>query len=234
MKQIGLIIIMFALLSALASTATIHGTVYDFSLEKAENVRMTINTEPEQLLIAPEGSYSFTVSAGTYTITAEQLELGKIVSNAEEVITVPEEGDYVRDIILFPYFGEEEELLNETEAISGITEEQPSIINYVIGAAILAIIAALVIIFLKIKKIPQEIKPETKIEEADEKKPELPKDLQELVDFIKSQDGRVTQKEIRKQFPLSEAKISLMIADLEQRGIIQKIKKGRGNIIILK
>ena len=62
----------------------------------------------------------------------------------------------------------------------------------------------------------------------------LPNDLQEIVDFIKSKENRVTQKDIRKQFPQSEAKISLLIADLEKRGLVEKIKKGRGNIVILK
>jgi uncharacterized membrane protein len=45
---------------------------------------------------------------------------------------------------------------------------------------------------------------------------------------------RITQKEIRKEVPLSEAKISLIISEMEHRGIIEKIKKGRGNIIVLK
>ncbi|MEK6827817.1 MAG: hypothetical protein AABX78_00550, partial [Nanoarchaeota archaeon] len=59
-------------------------------------------------------------------------------------------------------------------------------------------------------------------------------DLEHLIKIIKKEDGRTTQKDIRKQIPLSEAKISLMIAELEHKGIIEKIKKGRGNIIILK
>ena len=54
-----------------------------------------------------------------------------------------------------------------------------------------------------------------------------------LVVFLKERDGRATQKEIRKQFPLSEAKISLLIAELESKQIVKKIKKGRSNIIIL-
>ena len=60
------------------------------------------------------------------------------------------------------------------------------------------------------------------------------KDLNKIVEIIKEEGGRVTQKEIRKQIPLSEAKISLMVAELGHKGVIQKIKKGRGNIIILK
>lgn len=67
-----------------------------------------------------------------------------------------------------------------------------------------------------------------------EKKPELPKELQEVVSFIKKEGGRATQKEIRKEFPLSEGKVSLMISDLEEKGVVKRIKKGRGNIVVLK
>ncbi len=44
--------------------------------------------------------------------------------------------------------------------------------------------------------------------------------------------GRVTQKELRGEMKCSEAKVSLMLDDLEDRGYIKKIKKGRSNIII--
>ena len=56
----------------------------------------------------------------------------------------------------------------------------------------------------------------------------------EILRFIKEKGGRVTQKDIRKRFPSSEAKISLLISELEHKGKLEKIKKGRGNIIILK
>ena len=59
-------------------------------------------------------------------------------------------------------------------------------------------------------------------------------DLDALIKIIKQEGGRATQKDIRKNMPLSEAKISLMIAELQHKGTIEKIKKGRGNIIILK
>ncbi|MBI4150948.1 hypothetical protein HY492_02370, partial [Candidatus Woesearchaeota archaeon] len=59
-------------------------------------------------------------------------------------------------------------------------------------------------------------------------------DAQRVLDIIREQGGRTTQKEIRKQTPLSEAKVSLIIAELEHKNLIEKIKQGRGNIIILK
>jgi uncharacterized membrane protein len=50
---------------------------------------------------------------------------------------------------------------------------------------------------------------------------------------VRSEGGRTTQKDLRRAIPYSEAKISLMIAELESQGKLKKIKKGRGNIIIL-
>ena len=55
-----------------------------------------------------------------------------------------------------------------------------------------------------------------------------------VLEIIKKEGGRMNQKDLRKLFPYSEAKISLVIAELESKGKIEKIKKGRGNIIVLK
>jgi uncharacterized membrane protein len=49
---------------------------------------------------------------------------------------------------------------------------------------------------------------------------------------IIKKEKRTTQKDIRKAIPLSEAKISLILTDLESQGKIRKIKKGRGNVLI--
>ena len=59
----------------------------------------------------------------------------------------------------------------------------------------------------------------------------IPDDLQEIIDIINANDGRITQKDLRSKLKYSEAKVSLMVSDLEQRGVIEKFKKGRGNII---
>jgi len=62
----------------------------------------------------------------------------------------------------------------------------------------------------------------------------LPDDLREVVRIIEGNGGRISQIDLRKALPCSEAKVSLMLTDLEGRGIVKKVKKGRGNIIILK
>ncbi len=61
----------------------------------------------------------------------------------------------------------------------------------------------------------------------------VPSDLQEILDILKSQGGRMTQKDMRKRLKYSEGKVSLMLLDLEKRGKIRKFKKGRGNVLFL-
>ena len=63
---------------------------------------------------------------------------------------------------------------------------------------------------------------------------EIPSDLQEVLSVIRDGGGRISQKELRARLKYSEAKVSLMITDLEDRGLVKKVKKGRGNVIILK
>jgi uncharacterized membrane protein len=60
----------------------------------------------------------------------------------------------------------------------------------------------------------------------------LPEDLKEIMDILERFGGRMTQKDLRARLNCSEAKVSLMITDLEERGLVQKVKKGRGNVII--
>jgi uncharacterized membrane protein len=59
----------------------------------------------------------------------------------------------------------------------------------------------------------------------------LPDDLKEIMDLIRANGNRITQRELRKKSPYSESKVSLMLSDLEERGLIEKFKRGRGNII---
>ena len=62
----------------------------------------------------------------------------------------------------------------------------------------------------------------------------LPDDLKEIIDILEKLGGRMTQKDLRTRLNCSEAKVSLMITDLENRGLVHKVKKGRGNIILLR
>lgn len=69
---------------------------------------------------------------------------------------------------------------------------------------------------------------------APKKKLPLPADLQEVMDIIRGQGGRITQKDLRSRLKYSEGKVSLMLADLERRELIEKFKRGRGNVVIIR
>ncbi|WP_135612878.1 MarR family transcriptional regulator [Methanococcoides sp. AM1] len=79
----------------------------------------------------------------------------------------------------------------------------------------------------------EELKPDAPDFSEVEEKTSLPSDLQEVLDIISSSGGRITQKELRSKLSYSEAKVSLIVSDLENRGLVEKFKKGRGNIIII-
>ena len=230
-----LILLMAALVSvSVANAATIYGTVYDLSLEKANNAEVYINSSPKQFMVARNSTYSFEVPNGLYVIKARQIQKNSVISLVEENITVKQEGNYVIDLILFP------------EIDSGLEEPEPVDINenfldaistknyswvYFIAAVAIIIFAVLV---YYIKKNMAIRKKSIQSENEKDVKEDSDDELKKLIGIIKQEGGRITQKEIRKQIPLSEAKISLMISELEHKGVIEKIKRGRGNIIILK
>ncbi len=216
MKRFLAAIMALAILPSLASAASIGGTVYDMSLEKASAV-VSIDTVPKQQSVAVGGEYSFGVPAGSYTLTASTVS-GDLA--AEESITVEAEGEYVLDLILFPTFEEERELIEEAEGFD-LGEARPADYSLLMLAGIIAIIIALVLIGMKVRKLkPVQPKP-------------LSPDLDRAVRFIRRHGGRVNQKDLRREFRLSEAKISLMVTEMESMGLVKRIKKGRGNVIVL-
>lgn len=222
-------IIVLLLTINIAYAATVHGNIYDIYLDKKTNTIVTINTVPKQNYISKDGYYEFKVSIGKYEIIAEYYEYNELKSSAKEEISIKDEGNYTVDLILFPSFEEEDQLIEETSQIRLETTTTDKLIRItyfiiygVFAISALGLIGGFVYYYRKARKRKEKKKEEIAPEASDK-----------VIEFIKSQDGRTTQKEIRKNFDLSEAKISLIISELENKGKIKKIKKGRGNIIIL-
>ena len=231
----------FFLLASVALAADIHGSIYDLSLNKMGNVVVEINTAPKQFYVSKDGAYSFTVPIGFYAVKAEHYEGRLLVSSTSENLTVKDEGDYILDLVLFPVINEEELLEDEIKA-----PKRSFYVGYFIIAAILVLVAVLVFYWYNKKRTAKKEKRKVDIEREEREEeyqqevekvaePELygEEGLDKVIEIIKEEGGRTTQKEIRKRVPLSEAKISLIISELEAKGKIRKIKKGRGNIIIL-
>ena len=235
-------------LAQIASAATIFGTVYDLSLEQATNIEVSISTVPEQRIIAVNGRYSFHVPPGSYELKAKQMQNDQIIAQVAEEVAVVQDGAFVHDLILEPFIQDDEKLVTgidslDVEALQ-LADKKTNYTMIIIFVALVLIIGFLIYRVNKVMKtLHESVKPKgpDTVPETHKETPVdvdasavLPDDLQEVVDFIREQQGRTTQKEIRLKFPQSEAKVSLMIAELEKKGLVEKIKKGRGNVIILK
>ena len=213
--NIPLFIFISLLLIPSVSAATIHGTIYDSDIAPLNGVIVTINTIPEQTAIASNGEYSFEVSEGDYILEFEYFENGELSYYYTEEISIIEEGDYLRDIILLPNLN------------SDLDDDSFEILNPYEGfnfSWIIVLIACLVAVYLIWKNLKKPKEKKTSLEEDE---------VEKVLEFIKKEGGRTTQKDIRKKLLFSEAKASLVLTELEHDKKIRRIKKGRGNIITL-
>lgn len=209
MKRLTIFLLILMIIPCV-SAATIQGSIYNLDLEKESNIFVEINTEPIQKHLSTEGTYSFTVNQGEYILKAYDKYNEQIT---EEEITITQEGEYLIDLFLFPNL--EEDKLDINDSDFNIYEEETEDYWPIPLITIMIFLIAMAAKRRR-KKKQKEDKLETKV-----------------IHIIKKQGGRITQKELRKKFPLSEAKISLVLTDLENQKKIKKIKKGRSNVIKL-
>lgn len=244
-----LIFLLFILNFSLISAATLTGTIYNNQLEPEQNVLLTINTLPQQKYLAKEGIYSFELLPGNYTLNFQK---GFFSSN-EEIQIIDDTGKYNVDLFLVPDLHDEENLLSDTAEDLGssldenILAEKTSLKawytywNFVI---LFFIIAWAGYRFFKLRKkygsiskFRRQIKIESNksLEQIKQEIAQEPTYLDRALEIIKQHNGRLNQKDLRQEMlPLSEAKISLIVSELEHQGKVDKIKKGRSNIIVLK
>jgi len=219
MRKLSLWLLTMIALASQVAAATVSGVVYDLSLHPVAGAIVELS-DPEQRFVAVNGSYSFNVGAGTFVLKATQVRDGIVTAATEDAITVT--GDAHLDLILFPTLDEEDSLLNESDIEAAIADE-PSFPWWLVGVGVTLVMGGVALWLMHRARTPVTSASQTSIAP----------DLQRILEFIKSQGGRTTQKDVRAQFPESEAKISLMLAELEGKGLVRKIKQGRGNIITL-
>ncbi len=212
-KQFLFLTVLFA---ATVQAAVIQGIVYDTTLDSQRNVFIEIDTIPHQKIISKDGAYRLEVPQGNYTVTAKYFEDDILVSSAEGYLEIKDSGNYVFDLILLPVIEED-----GSDFSSDISLDKRGSFRLfgVLLVFIIIFFVLIIFIFLKRKRAKKE--------------PLLENDLEKVVQILEHKGKRATQKEIRKELGLSEAKVSLMVTDLESRGIIRKVKRGRGNLIIL-
>ena len=229
-----------------AQAAKVYGTIYEWSeLEKPLKnaiVEVGENSTRVQYKVSGDGTYFFDVSPGNYIIKAKYYSNNILEMTGEEKLLIYNPDDSKNlDLILFPPIDSEYEYFGDINLTGELDTKQTDYTNYIL-IFIVGLIIILIIIFYiwKAKRRSIVSKPnepiilatEDIVEKNKNNNMDLPEDLKELYNIILKKGGRTTQKDLRKEVIYGEAKVSLMIADLEDRGLIKKIKKGRSNIII--
>jgi uncharacterized membrane protein len=217
--------------------ATVHGTIYDlWTFTPLENVVITVysGSTLSMQTVALNGTYSLSLPPDDYTIIAKHYRGSILICNAEENITLHENENLTLDLIMFPTF-EENELPENYEPLPQFDEAVTrSTLLALVAVSVIAIAGAVVFYYVKIYPKKKSVGPKKVEGPPPARVVGLPDDLKEVMDVIRASGGRIRQAELRQKLPYSEAKVSLMIADLEDRGLVRKIKKGRGNIIVTK
>jgi len=246
MKKLAAALFTLVLMTTFTRAAILRGTIYDARLNALPKAIVEINSTPRQTMVTRNGEYAFNVTPGYYEITAS-LENTSTTTNA----LVTTEGDYRIDLVMIDIeIGElnpdEPNLpntLNETlaeEKTQPTPTQNETIAILAIATLATATLAATTLFLTRFKKQAKiqakktaRKKARREVEETvKEKSVVLTREQRELLEKIKELGGRLTQKELRKQVDYSEAKVSLDLDVLESQGLIKKIKKGRGNIII--
>jgi len=231
MKLYGWLLVL-VLTFSLVSAATLKGSIYNSQLDLQKDVLVTLNTLPEQKMLSKEGTYSFVVPMGSYVLTVQGPEY-----SFSENVEIISDGEYIRDLFLIPGLGESGDLWSEenlTVVDENILEESSGGYWWVIIGVIVIILILILVYLFKKKYAKEKIEVKTPEQHKEELRAE-PGYVEEALEIIKKHGGRIHQKELRKEMlHLSESKISLILTELEHKGKIEKIKKGRGNAIILK
>jgi len=242
-----------------ASAATVSGTVYDSRLEPVAQLVVQAFSLPSfskvGQLTSQNGSYSFELEPGNYSIVARHYFNSSFSVETGENLSVS--ADTQLDIIFLGpvnFSVPSEALPEELEENPPLSDEDVSVATspdrrddsflLVAGLAVFAVAAyALWMQFRKSKK-SSAISESPPAGHRQEKigKPAVPvvsskqglsRDEKQLLELIKRLGGRVAQKELRKNIDWSEAAVSMTLSELEDKGFVRKIKKGRGNIVRL-
>ncbi len=227
-----LYVLLAAIFPGVATAATIQGTVYEwYALEPLGNVIIEVNTSPPQKIVTKTGSYSIGLPEGDYQISARYYLYGMLKYYAEENVTVGDEGNFTMDLIMLPALDEEslfetngveiDELLIENgQSAQGAGSGGSYQGALIIGAIVLTSVFVLIVLYRQRQKRRRDRKgkeerPNAKtLSESSKtlarhpeplKLPKLPCDLNKLLETIRLNDGRMTQRELRKRMPYGEA-----------------------------
>ncbi|MFH0834900.1 MAG: carboxypeptidase-like regulatory domain-containing protein, partial [Candidatus Micrarchaeota archaeon] len=100
------------LLASSVAGATLHGTVYDGTLEPLDKAMVSINTTPAQFVVTRNGSYSLEAPAGEYEVTASY-KYGNATYSDSDYVKIASSGSFSLDLVIFSF----EQVFDEGDGI---------------------------------------------------------------------------------------------------------------------
>ncbi|MFT4312832.1 MAG: helix-turn-helix transcriptional regulator [Candidatus Woesearchaeota archaeon] len=226
-----ILLMLTSLFTVSAEEAKIRGAIYDHNLDPISKTVLTINSTPVQTRVSQFGGYHFIVPPGSYEIVATLTRNGITREIARDTITISSEGEFVKDLFIFPDFDMRTEF--EETRFMRIT----AWLNEYYGMVIIGL-SVLVFLFTgyykvyarKKRKQMRTLDIEQRKEDESHTESQIEKDI---VALLQKEPKGLSQKNIRKKFSCSEAKISLILKKLEEEDVIIRKKSGRSNTIHL-
>ena len=242
-------LLFFLFLTQFAASATVYGFVYDYNLNPARGYAVTVNSTPVQTIILNDsGFYSFQLPDGYFMISVYPPAAPQ---NATfQNLTIENNGSFEVDLLAFnfpipnPSFDELNNLSNVTSSFGNVSASISSLngspfnnsnprpppqffpFDFLILLIVAIFVVSVFVLFILLRR--------RKSESQNAGMVVLNGDEKLVLDKIRELEGRTSQKDLRKNLSLSESAVSLALTSLEDKGLIVKIKKGRGNIVKIK
>ena len=223
----------FLLLFSCSFSATLQGSVVSWkTLNPLNNAVIDVNSVPVQRIVSSDGMYGLSLEPGAYMIQAIYYENGAPMLYSLDEIQIVGQGSFTYDLILFPI---SEADLNRLALLELGGEQGETLPGLTVLILVLLLLAFLLAAFLALKRKGKRAAAE-EIQEpaAPESEEGLDKHALEVIGILQRCGNRLTQRELREKVSFGEAKVSLVVAELEELGYVKKIKRGRGNILVLK
>jgi uncharacterized membrane protein len=226
--KLWLILFVVLLVPFVLANAKIEGAIYDAQLEPIAKVVISINTTPEQMKVSHDGYYQFIVPTGNYEMVVSATRNGTIKEIARSNVTVFDNGSYTKDLYVPD---------GKLQFSSPVTVVAPAYIVYLPYILTAVLILGIVLgynLFTKHKeKLPTPVKPAVfkKVRKIKQKIVKIDQAHLRVLQIITANQGKYTQKQLRKDFACSEAKMSLIISAMEKDQLIIRKKDGRSNML---